>query len=86
MVAIPSDIRSFAPTNNSLIKTSSLADPIIANQRGRVPLASTFTDMTLVNVRVEKAFTGPDIMLPILEPTLVDLAVGSNLSGALENY
>ena len=47
----------YAANNNSLIRTSSLSDPVIANQSGSVQFATTFTDESLNSVRTEATFT-----------------------------
>ncbi|MGH9965509.1 MAG: hypothetical protein ACRD5E_11870 [Nitrososphaeraceae archaeon] len=55
----------FAAYNNSLIRTSSLSDPVIANQSGSFEFATTFVDENVNAVRAEVTFTGPNEMRPI---------------------
>lgn len=66
----------YAANNNSLIRTSSLSDPVIANQSGSVQFATTFTDERLDNVRTEATFTGPSGMETISNPISVNLTLG----------
>jgi len=66
----------YAANNNSLIRTSSLSDPVIANQSGSVQFATTFTDESLDSVRTEATFTGPSGMETISNPISVNLTLG----------
>ncbi|MGC1132597.1 MAG: hypothetical protein WA941_07230 [Nitrososphaeraceae archaeon] len=66
----------YATHNNSLIRTSSLSDPVIANQSGSVQFATTFTDESLDGVRTEATFTGPSGMETISNPISVNLSLG----------
>lgn len=66
----------FAANNNSLIRTSSLSDPVIANQSGSLEFATTFTDENLDAVRAEATFTGPNEMRPISDRISVILTLG----------
>ncbi|MGB7883558.1 MAG: hypothetical protein WBL44_12580 [Nitrososphaeraceae archaeon] len=66
----------YAANNNSLIRTSSLSDPVIANQSGSVQFATTFTDESLNSVRTEATFTGPSGIETISNPVSVNLTLG----------
>ncbi|MGH9926049.1 MAG: hypothetical protein ACRD5B_11810 [Nitrososphaeraceae archaeon] len=66
----------FAANNNSLIRTSSLSDPVIANQSGSLEFATTFTDENLDAVRTEATFTGPNEMRPVSDRISINLTLG----------
>lgn len=66
----------FAANNNSLIRTSSLSDPVIANQSGSLEFATTFIDENIDAVRAEATFMGPNEMRPISDRISVNLTLG----------
>jgi hypothetical protein len=62
--------------NDSLIKISSFASPIVANQSGSIQLATTLTNPDLNNVTAEAEFTDPEKLIEISNPVKVHLKLG----------
>jgi hypothetical protein len=62
--------------NDSLIKKSSFASPIIANQSGSIQLATTLTDEDINNVKIVAELTDPEKVKPISNPVEIHLNIG----------
>ncbi|MGH9953165.1 MAG: hypothetical protein ACRD5J_16225, partial [Nitrososphaeraceae archaeon] len=71
----------FAASNNSLIRTSTLSDPLIANRSGSLEFATTFIDENIKTVRTEVTFTGPNEMRPISNRFSAILTLGQVVEG-----
>jgi hypothetical protein len=69
-------MKVYAANNNSLIRISSLSDPVIANQSGSIQFATTLTDESIEAVKAEAAITDPNGTSPISNPVSVNLTLG----------
>ena len=69
-------MKVYAANNNSLIRISSLSDPVIANQSGSIQFATTFTDESIEAVKAEATITDPNGISPISNPVSVNLTLG----------
>lgn len=63
-------------TNQSLIRISSFPEPLIANQSGRIQLATTFIDENINNVIAVATFTELGKLVSISNPVTVNLKLG----------
>ena len=66
--------------NRSLVRTSSFPDPIIANDTGRIQLATTFTDRALTDVIAIITFTDDSKLVPISDSIQLLLRFGESSS------
>ena len=66
----------YATHNNSLIRTSSLSDPVLANQSGTLQFATTFIDDDLENARAETVLTDSNGTTPISNRISANLTLG----------
>ncbi len=69
-------MKVYAANNNSLIRISSLSDPVIANQSGSIQFLATLTDESLEGARAEVTITDPNGISPIANPISVNLTLG----------
>lgn len=66
--------------NRSLVRTTSLPSPIIANETGTIQLATTFTDKTLTDVIAIITFTDDSKLVPISDSIQLLLRFGESSS------
>jgi hypothetical protein len=74
-------MKVYAANNNSLIRISSLSDPVIANQSGSIQFATTLTDESIEAVKAEATITDPNGTSPISNPVSVNLTLGQIIEG-----
>jgi hypothetical protein len=63
-------------SNQSLIRTSSFSEPVLANNSGTIQLATTFTDYDINDVTVVSNITEPDKLVSISNPLTLNLKLG----------
>ena len=64
-------------SNQTLLRTSSLPEPIVlGNPEGSIQLATTFDDPSLQNVTVRALLTDGQKILPLSEPIEASLGLG----------
>lgn len=68
----------FPVSNQSLLKTSSFPDPVIANESGTVQLATTFPDSALTNLVSLITFTDAQKEIAISDPITLTLELGQS--------
>jgi hypothetical protein len=64
--------------NRSLVRTSSLPDPVFANETGTIQLATTFTDNTLTNVIAIITLTDGSKVIPVSDSVHLMLRFGES--------
>jgi hypothetical protein len=70
----------FSVSNQSLLKTSSFPDPVVANESGTVQLATTFPDSTIKNLVTLVTFTDAQKEIALSEPLTMTLELGQSSS------
>jgi hypothetical protein len=66
-----------APSNQTLLRTSSLPEPItLEDSEGSIELATSFNDDTLSNVMARVLLTDGDKVFPISDPLEARISLG----------